>query len=108
MENSNVQQNSKNNYFFNCYIFEPKENERGLIDKNSGALKKAIQDSFLNAKVGKHENFIDTNAQGQVKEAKRIVNGKEVKVKDTDGYKNAYKAQKEQGKTTEIEEEKTI
>ena len=109
MENSNVQQNSKNNnYFFNCYIFEPKENERGLIDENNGALEKAIQDSFMNAKVEENENIIDINAQGQVKEAKRIVNGKEVKAKDLESYKNAYKAQKEQGKTTEIEEEKTI
>ena len=108
MENSNVQQNSKNNnYRINCYMFA-KENERGLIDKNDGTLEKAIQNSFMSAKVEEHENIIDINAQGQVKEAKRIVNGKEVKVKDTDSYKNAYKAQKEQGKTTEIEEEKTI
>ena len=110
MENPNVQQNSKNNnYSINCYMFaKQKENERGLIDENNGALEKAIQNSFMSAKVEENENIIDINAQGQVKEAKRIVNGKEVKVKDTDGYKNAYKAQKEQGKTTEIEEEKTI
>ena len=108
MENSNVQQNSKNNnYRINCYMFA-KENERGLIDENNGALEKAIQDSFMNAKVEENENIIDINAQGQVKEAKRIVNGKEVKAKDLESYKNAYKAQKEQGKTTEIEEEKTI
>ena len=108
MENSNVQQNSKNNnYSINCYMFA-KENERGLIDENTGALEKAIQDSFMNAKVEENENIIKINAQGQVKEAKRIVNGKEVKAKDLESYKNAYKAQKEQGKTTVIEEEKTI
>lgn len=107
MENSNVQQNIKKiNYKVNCYMFaKQKEIGKGLIDENHGDIERAILDSFMNVKVEDNQNFIDISANGQVKTAKRTVNGKEIEVHDIDAYKNAYKEQKEKGKTLAIKEE---